>query len=58
MIEAAPLSSVAIVCIAWRQPGEVVEGDIPDDFDDELRREFGGGVAQLRWEFEDRKSVV
>ena len=28
-----------------RQPGEIVEGDVPDDFDDELGREFGGGVV-------------
>ena len=24
-----------------------MEGDVPDDFDDELWREFGGGVVQL-----------
>jgi hypothetical protein len=27
--------------------GEVVEGDVPDDFDDELWCESGGGVGQL-----------
>jgi len=42
--------SVASACAAWCQPGEVVEGDVPDDFDDELRREFGGGIVQLRRE--------
>ena len=52
MIEAVPRGSVAIARISGRQPGEVVEGDVPDDFDDELRGEFGGGVVQLRREFE------
>ena len=37
--------SVAIACATGRQLGEVVEGDVPDDFDDELGREFGGGVV-------------
>ena len=38
------VGSVAIACATRRQPGEVVEGDVPDDFDDELGREFGRGV--------------
>jgi hypothetical protein len=39
------IGSVAIACATGRQLGEVVEGDVPDDFDDELGREFGGGVV-------------
>ena len=39
------IGSVAIACATGRQLGEVVEGDVPDDFNDELGREFGGGVA-------------
>jgi hypothetical protein len=39
------IGSVAIACVTGRQLGEVVEGDVPDDFDDELGREFGGGVV-------------
>ncbi len=35
-----------------------MEGDVPDDFDDELGREFGGGVVQLRWEFDPHLSGV
>jgi hypothetical protein len=46
------IGSVAIACATGRQLGEVVEGDVPDDFDDELGRELGGGVVQLRWEFD------
>jgi len=38
-------SSVAVAGARRRQLGEVVEGDVPDDFDDELGREFGGGVV-------------
>ena len=37
--------ALSIACATGRQPGEVVEGDVPDDFDDELGREFGGGVV-------------
>jgi len=39
------VGSVAIACATGRQLGEVVEGGVPDDFDDELGREFGGGVV-------------
>ena len=39
------IGSVAIACATRGQLGEVVEGDVPDDFDDELGREFGGGVV-------------
>jgi hypothetical protein len=39
------LRLVAIAGARRRQLGEVVEGDVPDDFDDELGREFGGGVV-------------
>ena len=37
--------SVAVACTTGRQLGEVVEGDVPDDFDDELGREFSRGVV-------------
>ena len=37
--------SMAIACVTRRELGEVVEGDVPDDFDDELGRESGGGVV-------------
>jgi hypothetical protein len=36
---------VGIAGAAGRELGEVVEGDVPDDFDDELGGEFGGGVV-------------
>jgi hypothetical protein len=39
------IGSVAIACATGGQLGEVVKGDVPDDFDDELGREFGGGVV-------------
>ncbi len=39
------VGSVAIARATRCQLGEVVEGDVPDDFDDELGREFGGGVV-------------
>ena len=44
------LSSHRLRCLA--PAGEAVEGDVPDDFDDELRCEFGGGVVELRRELD------
>jgi hypothetical protein len=41
----------AVVCAAGCQPGEVVKGDVPDDFDDELRGEFGGGASSCGGSF-------
>jgi len=37
--------SMATACVTRPELGEVVEGDVPDDFDDELGRESGGGVV-------------